>query len=192
MKRPTENDLQLNNKRAKGTVDSLVRGQADDFVLLLTKIKVEQLGGGPIAGTRCSPHSPSVAHRTETLPHLFQALIENNILSVPVLNQSGKYFGFVDYRDIVSYVCCDVFSDLTKTELDVEKLFDSVGLASSLLIRQEAKFSSTTVQDIVLYRNEKRSPAHLVAKGISLFSAWEILAWEGLHRIHIIGTSRSI
>ncbi len=135
MKRPSSDvDLHAKTKRAKGTVDSLVRGQADDFVLLLTKIKMEQLGGAPIVGTRqCFSILLVVAHRTETLPQLFQTLISNNILSVPVLNQSGKYFGFVDHRDIVSYVC-DLFSDLTKTELDVEKLFDSVCFVSPLLI----------------------------------------------------------
>lgn len=58
MKRPsTEVDLQEKTKRAKGTVDSLVRGQADDFVLLLTKIKVEQLGGGPIVGKQYTSYS---------------------------------------------------------------------------------------------------------------------------------------
>jgi CBS domain-containing protein len=151
------------------SVANLVRTDADDFALLLAKIKVEQL--------RPKGSKIVVVHRTDPVPELFKKLVDNNILSVPVINNDGKYYGFVDTRDIVVHVS-NLFSDLNGTVLtDVEKLFDA-----------EGKFVKTKVHDIAVYPIKKDSPNHPLHTGVSLWTAWEFLARtpENIHRLPVI------
>jgi len=116
--------------------------------------------------------------RSDRVPVLFRLLVDNNIHSVPVLNNKGGYYGFVDMMDIVTYV-----GELIKTWSD----FSPVKLSS--LFAEKSRLSNSTVGDIMDFPVKKLTPFHPHFAGTSLFSAWESLAKEGVHRIPIIRTT---
>jgi len=124
-----------------------------------------------------------VVNRQDTVPELFKKLVDSNILSAPVINKDGKFYGFVDQHDIVVHVS-NLFSDLNGTNLtDVEKLFEA-----------ESTFCKSTVAQIAKYPVRKENPNHPVHAGSSLFVAWELLAStpDGIHRIPVINDQQVI
>jgi CBS-domain-containing membrane protein len=60
------------------------------------------------------------------------------------------------------------------------------------LLQKESDFSRTMVKEIMLNPVRKFSPFRPHRVGTSLFSAWELLAKEGLHRIPIIDANDEI
>jgi len=107
--------------------------------------------------------------------HVFKMLIDHSIAAIPVLNNSGLFYGFVDMRDIVVYVS-NLYADFQSfSYTDLERLF-----------RLESRFNNAIVGDLMCYPIRKYTPFHPVRAGSSLFTVWEILSREGLHRIPII------
>jgi len=105
-------------------------------------------------------------------------LVKNNIHSVPVLNNKGGYYGFVDMMDIVLYTATLIktWSEVTPVRL-------------STLFAKESRLSHARVADIMDHPVRKLTPFHPHLVGTSLFSAWESLAKEGVHIIPIINPS---
>jgi len=119
--------------------------------------------------------------RAETLPVLFKKLVENNVLSIPVLTQQGAYYGMVEMFDIVRFVM-GLFSDCSNTSMvDLEKLFSS-----------DTKFNHAQVADIMQWPLKKTNPFHPITKGYSLFSGMEILALSESKRIPVIDANSQI
>jgi len=142
-------------------------GEADPFFLNLVRIKVERL----------LPRGRKVytAHRYESLPDAFKKMVDNNVLALPVLNQSGGYFGVLEVLDLVGYVS-DLLSDVGDAKkIDVEKM-----------LAKEHTFAKASVNMVMKYPIGKRNPFHPLMKGSSLFSAWEALAMTGLHRVPVV------
>jgi len=165
------------NKKARtgvGTsVAELVRADTDDFILVLTKTRVERL----------LPRGRSVitTDTSEDLPSVFRKLVGANILSVPVLNQKKKYYGMLEMFDIVEYVTT-LFSDLSSTKLvDLERMLVS-----------ERKFINATVKDVIRSPYSKYKSHKTFERGFSLFTAWESLALTGTNRIAILGESEEV
>jgi len=160
-------------KKPRTSVAKLRFGPVDNFVLLTAKVHAEQLRPG---GTTI--HTVT---RNTPVSDLFLLLIRNNILSVPVLNKRGKYYGFVDCMDIVVFAS-NLFANWQDFNM---KDFDA-------LLAKESRFCSATVKDIMLYPVKKETPFHPVHVGTSLFTVWELLAKEGLHRVPILNAKAEI
>jgi len=157
------------------SVAELVRGDADEFALLLTKLRCEQL--------RPRGSEIQTVQRADLVPYLFKILVDNNILAVPVLNREGKYYGFVDMRDIVVHIS-NLFADLNSAKVaDLEGLFEA-----------ESDFVRTRVRDIAVYPVKKESPHHPIHTGASLLMAWELLAHtpEHIHRLPVLNDDGGI
>jgi len=90
------------------SVAQLSFGPLDNLILLTAKLQVEQL--------RPRQAKIQTVKRSDTVSHLFEVLIANNILSCPVVNNNGKYYGFVDMRDIVVYAS-SMFPEHSKDRL---------------------------------------------------------------------------
>jgi len=154
-------------------VATLVPGEADNLILVLSKIKVERLlpRGRKVIAT----------NTFETLPDVFKKMIDANVLSLPVLNQKEKYYGVIEMDDLVEYVTT-IFSDLTTTRfIDLEKMLDS-----------EKKFTQGTVRDVMKRPLTRKNPFKPIDKGYSLFTAWEILAHGGVHRVPVLDETEQI
>jgi CBS domain-containing protein len=170
-------ELQPKHKKARTGVGSsvaeLVRSETDDFVLVLTKTKAERLlpRGRQVISTDTS----------EELSNVFKRLVDNNILSLPVLNQRGKYYGMVEMFDLVEYVTT-LFADLSTTKLiDLEKMLVS-----------EKKFLRATVKDVIRSPFTKNKTYKPLQKGFSLYSAWEMLSLTSLNRIAVLNESDQV
>jgi len=144
-----------------------VRGPGDDFLLTLTKLEAARL--------RPKGFVVNTIGRHDTLPLLCQRLLENNVLSLPVLSLEGKFYGFVEQKDIVTFIS-NMFSEYEMVGLvDIQKAFQS-----------EEKFIRATVGDIIQNPRRKRNPYYPLMRGVSLFTVWDTMVVEGLHRIPII------
>jgi len=165
------------NKKARlgvGTsVAELVRADTDDFVLVLSKTKVERLlPRGRVV---------IITDTSEDLHSVFKKLVSANILSLPVLNQKKKYYGMVEMFDLVEYITA-LFSDLSATKLiDLEKMLVS-----------ERKFLNATVKDVIRSPYPKYKSHKTIEKGFSLYSTWEMLALTGTNRVVVLGDSEEV
>jgi CBS domain-containing protein len=153
---------------------SAVWEDGDDLLLLLAKTKVETL----LAKEKRK--GLVTVHRTDTLPVAFKKLVDEEILSAPVLNKNHKFYGFVDMLDLVAYVVRE-FGRESVTFEDIEEMFE-----------REDKFKVAKVHEIMLYPVSKANPFHPIQKGYSLFHAFEILAWSGLHRVPVVDGSMHV
>jgi len=142
---------------------------------LLLKMKVEQLTNTPDGGIHIY-----VALRTQLASHVFGALVDHGFLSCPVVNKDGvTYYGFVDMIDFIHY-----FIGETKgKEAQIQTL--------SVLDHKEL-FKEKRVKDIIPYPLSKRNPFHPLKKGYSLYSVFEVLIHERLHRVPIISETGKI
>jgi len=170
-------ELQPKHKKARTGVGSsvaeLIRSETDDFLLVLNKTKAERLlpRGRQVITTDTS----------EELNLVFKKLVDNNILSLPVLNQRGKYYGTVEMFDLVEYVTT-LFSDLTTTKLiDLEKMLVS-----------ERKFLRASVKDVIRSPFTKIKTHRTLLKGFSLFSAWETLCLTNSNRVAVLNESDQV
>eukprot|EP01130_Rhizamoeba_saxonica_P002977 TRINITY_DN1300_c0_g1_i2.p1 TRINITY_DN1300_c0_g1~~TRINITY_DN1300_c0_g1_i2.p1 ORF type:complete len:162 (-),score=30.58 TRINITY_DN1300_c0_g1_i2:526-1011(-) len=112
-----------------------------------------------------------------TLQQAFQTLLNNNILSAPVyLEEEGEYTGFLDLRDLISFV---VFVyDNANLENDIQ-LAHIVSNGKNLIKSPTA--GGVTVS--YLSRRNKFTPVH---GDDSLLRVAEILA-SGTHRVPVMG-----
>jgi len=122
-----------------------------------------------------------ITNRDANLCDVFQGLIERNFSSVPVVNKSGTYGGFLDITDILSYIVERFGRDRLERTEDFWKL-----------IREEEDFKRLNVRNLLLSRLFRR-PFRAVLRGYSLLSAIEPLGRESLvHAIPILDQDRKL
>jgi len=110
---------------------------------------------------------------TEQVVHGFQKLLDNNILSAPVWDtKEGKYIGFLDIRDLVSF--CVFIHD---NNLEAESLLDIVNFG--------AKMFKHATDGVTLPYLARRNPFHAVKHTASLHDVVEILA-KGIRRAPVV------
>jgi len=116
---------------------------------------------------------------SEQVVHGFQKLLDNNILSAPVWDpKEGKYIGFLDIRDLVSF--CVFIHD---NNLQADTLLDIVNFG--------AKMFKHATDGVTLPYLARRNPVHLVKQGASLHDVVEILT-KGIRRVPIIDASGKV
>jgi CBS domain-containing protein len=155
--------------------------QLDEFLLLLAKTPVERLS---------SPTGESIITclRTDTIADAFQKILDNNILSLPVIKAGGMYYGFVDLLDIVTWLVDQVGSlELLKhSSPTLPPTQENIRVTDRILDRLKNDFKTTTVGHVMTYPVSKSNPFHPVPRGTSLLSVMEILA-TGVHRLPVLG-----
>jgi len=173
---PSEPRTTVNKKMRTGVGSSVAvteHKETDQIILTLAQIKVERL----------QPKNRDIfsCERSDTLPVVFKKLVENNVLSIPVLTQKGEYYGVIDIFDIVRYVT-EMFQDVTNTSMiDLERIFAS-----------DAKFSHTLASDVMQWPLQKVNPFHPITKGYSLFAAWETLSLSGARRVPVVDATGKV
>jgi len=143
-----------------------------NFVTTLMKIKAEDFAiEGPKA---LAPIF--VASREDKLIDVWKGLIDRNFLSVPVVSkEDNHYYGFLDIMDIVQYLVTN-FAPRINEDRD---FWD--------LVKEEKKFQSLTVKDVMTYPISARNPFHPVPLGYSAMAVVEPLGREhSLHRVAVI------
>jgi 5'-AMP-activated protein kinase regulatory gamma subunit len=104
----------------------------------------------------------------------FQKLLDNNILSAPVWDvKEGKYIGFLDIRDLVSF--CVFIHD---NNLEAESLLDIVNFG--------AKMFKHATDGVTLPYLARRNPVHAVKHTASLHEVVEILTKGGVRRVPVV------
>eukprot|EP01114_Cavostelium_apophysatum_P006972 TRINITY_DN1859_c0_g1_i1.p1 TRINITY_DN1859_c0_g1~~TRINITY_DN1859_c0_g1_i1.p1 ORF type:complete len:355 (-),score=76.84 TRINITY_DN1859_c0_g1_i1:114-1079(-) len=116
-----------------------------------------------------------IIHSNENIHDGFKKLISNNVLSAPVVDvDTGKCTGFLDIRDLVSFV---VFVD-DDQHSDVPNDLSEILIRGTKMLRQPTEGVTPTYLS-------RRNPFRPVQQDDSLWTACELLA-KGLHRIPVI------
>lgn len=151
---------------------------SDSYFSLLAHIKADKFA---IEG---KPEETPIwiCNREDKINDVLNGMIKRNILSVPVLLKSQKYYGFLDMLDIVKYVV----SHFGSSEFQSEKNFFT-------LLKEEKEFNKKTVGDLMEAPSMTRNLYHPVHSGYSAFAVVEALAREsGLHRVPVISKDRQM
>jgi len=112
----------------------------------------------------------------------FKKLIQHNILSAPVFDlQNKKYTGFLDMRDLVSFV---VFVDDDQKSDVPANLHDLITYGIKLF-KQPADGVTCTINVFNFVDLSRRNPMHPVYPNDTLLQAVEILA-KGVHRVPVL------
>jgi len=130
-----------------------------------------------------SLHStPVVIVKSTSSPYEgFKTLVDNNILSAPVYDEkSGRYTGFLDIRDLVSFV---VFVD-DDQKSDVPQNLNE-------LIMHGCKLFKADLEGVTVTYLSRRNPFHPIPSGESLLRVCEELA-KGLHRVPIVNQTGDV
>jgi CBS domain-containing protein len=118
--------------------------------------------------------------------HVFKTLNDENILSAPVIQANGRFFGFIDMMDIVLFTV-----KLFPKDADVSK--ESL----SVFFQKEEQYFKTTVRELLeqLHPNrnwkEYRQRAS-VPKEFSLYYAWEAMIRRGRKRLAVVDDSQQV
>jgi len=146
------------NSSGGSYVDISESGPVDKLILALVKTKVETLRPKTIDVIKVC--------KSDLISDVFRVFTEFNILSVPVLNNRGKYHSFLDTFDLVSLIVGHLFND---SLIDCRKLEN--------LFKSEDNYNKTLVSDIVKYPRVMQVNGALppVLKGYSLYTAFERL-----------------
>jgi len=115
-----------------------------------------------------------VIQSTESPYDGFKKLVDYNIQSAPVKDPQGKYTGFLDIRDLVSFV---VF-------IDDDQKSDVPTDLKTLLLRGLKQFK-IPVDGVTVTYLSRRNPFHSVDSNASLLTVVQLLA-KGLHRIPVL------
>jgi len=105
----------------------------------------------------------------------FKTLVENNILSAPVYDEkTQKFTGFLDIRDLVSFV---VFVDDDQKSDVPQNLHE--------LIMHGCKLFKAELDGVTVTYLSRRNPFHPLSTTDSLLKACEDLS-KGLHRVPVV------
>jgi len=111
---------------------------------------------------------------TATVEQAFKCLTENNILGAPIFDKKqNKYVGLVDMIDILTFLV-KVFHEAEHRSMSIQKLVS--------LSEHFKKLNVETISDL-----SRRNPWVPVKAGSSLKSVVEILAYQHVHRVPILG-----
>jgi len=120
-----------------------------------------------------------VVHSHEFIVDGFSKLLDNRILSAPVYDKaSGKYTGFLDIRDLVSF--CVFIHD---SNVQAENLLDIVNFGVKMF---KHAFDGVTVTYL-----SRRNPFHAVKPGSPLSEAVDILA-RGVRRVPVVNEQNEV
>jgi len=160
----SKNTMDMLQQVVEKSIQRKIYAPSDEFLLMLAKAKVEELD------STASKPIITVEHK-EALSSAFKKLIDNNILSLPVLLPNGQYHGFLDVLDVVNWVVKAIGEDvLDKEDLDFQTI---------------RSFQEATVAQVMKYPVSKKNPFHPFKVGSTLLSAVEELA-RGTHRIPVL------
>jgi CBS domain-containing protein len=105
----------------------------------------------------------------------FKTLVDNNILAAPVLDEkTNKFTGFLDIRDLVSFV---VFVDDDQKSDVPQNLHE--------LIMHGCKLFKAELDGVTVTYLSRRNPFHQVSTTDSLLKVCEDLS-KGLHRVPVV------
>lgn len=162
-------DPELKRSKAMAT-------EIDPLVKLLLTTKVEEL-------KNTEEGKIFVAYRHESAQQVFQALMQHQFQSCPVLNRLGVFHGFVDMLDYVNYFIGDLAG----------KDMQNPGTEMWAMSEKQSLFNTKKVKDIMTYPLSSRNVTHPMMVGYSLFAACEALALEPhLRRIPILSWERKM
>lgn len=103
----------------------------------------------------------------------FETLLSNKLLSAPVYDKaSGKYTGFLDIRDLISF-CVFIYD----SNIQAENLLD--------IVNYGVKMFKHAVDGVTVTYLSRRNPFHAVKQGAPLLEVVEILA-RGVRRVPIV------
>ncbi|EFA82980.1 hypothetical protein PPL_03758 [Heterostelium album PN500] len=149
--------------------------QFDDFILSLTKNSISSFEHTGINkkrrvldGQLASKREIVVTHKDESLHSIFNKLLNNNILSCPVLKQGELFYGMIDLLDILKFIVDEVGKS------NVDKLKND----QQIINRHLKKI--TSLFDLEEFKTTKLSP------GTTMFSAFEVLSKQGINRIAVV------
>jgi 5'-AMP-activated protein kinase regulatory gamma subunit len=107
----------------------------------------------------------------------FETLVDNNILSAPVYDASkNKYIGFLDVRDLVSFV---VFL------VDEQKVSDTKTL-KDIITHGIKMFKTPTTDGVTISYLSRRNKFIPVQEEATLWTAAQIIARQSVHRVPVV------
>jgi len=111
----------------------------------------------------------------------FKTLVENNILSAPVYDEkTQKYTGFLDIRDLVSFV---VFVDDDQKSDVPQNLHE--------LIMHGCKLFKVELEGVTVTYLSRRNPFHPVSSNDTLLKVFEVLS-KGIHRVPVVDAQGNV
>ncbi|KYQ94064.1 CBS (cystathionine-beta-synthase) domain-containing protein [Tieghemostelium lacteum] len=111
------------------------------------------------------------AHRDDSIESIYNKLINNQILSCPVLRQNDVFYGMIDLFDIIKFIVDEVGKNKFK---NLNSLFDS------------EIFKNKTVGQLMEYPYGKSIKFAKLHPSSSVFSAFETLSQQGINRIVVV------
>jgi CBS domain-containing protein len=113
----------------------------------------------------------------------FQLLLKNNIVSAPVYDpETQKYTGFLDIRDLASFVVY---------VYDTQQVGDNTQLAD-LITHGQSQFKTATTDGISIKYLSRRNRFHPVSIDSSLFEVCEALSAPDIHRVPILENGKVV
>jgi len=114
-----------------------------------------------------------VIDSTEAVVKGFEILLDNKILSAPVYDKtSGKYTGFLDIRDLISF-CVFIY----ESNIQADNLLDIVNFG--------VRMFKHSIDGVTVTYLSRRNPFHAVKQGAPLIEAIEVLA-RGVRRVPVV------
>jgi len=135
-----------------------------------------------IVGSLESPKGAVVVVKSSFSPYEgFKTLVDHNILSAPVYDEKAqKYTGFLDIRDLVSFV---VFVDDDQKSDVPQNLLE--------LIMHGCKLFKVDLDGVTVTYLSRRNPFHPVSTSDSLLKVCEELS-KGLHRVPVVDQNGNV
>ncbi|EGG20754.1 cyclin [Cavenderia fasciculata] len=156
----------------KGQKHNREENDYDTFILGLTKTSLSEFENTfQHKKKKCEKKNIITAARNETLPIIFNRLLNNNILSCPVIKQDGSFYGVIELLDVLKYMV---------DEFGKKKLNN----AKSLFEIEE--FKNETVNEMMQYPYGKNVKFVKLTPSSTLFTAFESLSKQNVNRIIVI------
>jgi len=142
---------------------------------MATQSSIHQLLASARVADLASSKSVVVVKSNESIVEGFTKLVQNNILSAPVFDlATNKYTGFLDIRDLVSFV---VFIDDDQNSTAPNNLQD--------LIQRGAKLFKVPLDGVTVTYLSRRNQFHPVTEQQSVLEVCSLFA-KGVHRVPIV------
>jgi CBS domain-containing protein len=107
-----------------------------------------------------------------------RTLVDNGILSAPVVDEWGKFVGMVDHMAIMSY-SLDIFNTVFRPNR-----------FSDAYLSKKRQFRNTTVWEIMCRSGDSNNAS--VLEDFSLFHALELMAVGGHHRLAVVDSENFV
>lgn len=116
----------------------------------------------------------------------FSTLVQNNILSAPV-SEGGKFIGFLDIRDLVSFVLFASREHAKQKALSLDELMSKEGFFQPhpALMIEQTKMYDNPLQAITVSYLCRRNRFEAVTTQDKLIRVLELLSTKELHRVPV-------